>query len=195
MLIWKTSYDEIKSLDAGSFLSDKFKGETVPLFEDVVKWAKENNMKLNIELKPTGNETNFEESVSDVIKKYNFYDECVVTSQVYEVLENIKRCDKNIKTVYVMSLAYGDINKLTAADNFSIEASSVTRTLVNRVHKEGKELYAWTVNTKDSISNMVELNVDNIITDNITLAKEVIYSSKTSNLIEEYIKFVKGLLN
>ncbi len=193
--IWETDYDEIKLLDAGSFLSDKFKGEKVPLFEDVVKWAKENNMKLNIELKPTGNETDFEKYVSDIIKKYDFYDECVITSQVYEVLENIKKCDKNIKTVYVMSLAYGDINKLTAADNFSIEASSVTRTLVNRVHKEGKELYAWTVNTKDSISDMVDLNVDNIITDNITLAKEVIYSSKTSNLIEEYIKFVNGLLN
>ncbi len=193
--IWKTNYEEIKLLDAGSFLSDKFKGERVPLFEDVVKWAKENNMKLNIELKPTGNETDFEKYVSDIIKKYNFYDQCVITSQVYEVLENIKKCDKDINTVYVMSLAYGDINELKAADNFSIEASSVTKTLVSRVHKEGKELYAWTVNTQSSISKMVDLGVDNIITDDITLAKNVIYSSKTSNLIEEYIKFVNNLLS
>ncbi len=190
----QTTYDEIKLLDAGSFFSDKFKGEKVPLFEDVVKWAKENNMKLNIELKPTFNETDFEKDVSDIIKKYDFYDECVVTSQFYEVLENIKRYDKNIKTVYVMSLAYGDITKLTYADNFSIEASSVTKTLVSKVHREGKKLYAWTVNTNSSISNMVSLNVDNIITDNITLAKNIIYSSKTSNLIEEYIKFVNSLL-
>ena len=114
---------------------------------------------------------------------------------VYEVLENIKKCDKDINTVYVMSLAYGDINELKAADNFSIEASSVTKTLVSRVHKEGKELYAWTVNTQSSISKMVDLGVDNIITDDITLAKNVIYSSKTSNLIEEYIKFVNNLLS
>ena len=109
-------------------------------------------------------------------------------------MEEYKKCDKNIKTVYVMSLAYGDITKLIYADNFSIEASSVTKTLVSKVHKEGKKLYAWTVNTNSSISNMVALNVDNIITDNITLAKNIIYSSKTSNLIEEYIKFVNNLL-
>lgn len=106
-----------------------------------------------------------------------------------------KKCDKDIKTVYVVNLAYGDTNKLTAADNFNIETSSITRTFVNRVHKEGKALYAWTVNTKGSISNMVNLNLDNIITDNTILAKEVIYSSKTNNLVEEYIKFANGLLN
>ena len=37
---------------------------------------------------------------------------------------------------------------------------------------------------------MIKLKVDNIITDNIELAKETIYSSRTSNLINEYIEFI-----
>ena len=93
-----------------------------------------------------------------------------------------------------MSLAYGDITKLQAADSFSIEASSVTKKLVNKVHNEGKELYAWTVNTEDNIRKMIDLKVDNIITDNISLAKDIIYSSKTSNVIQEYIKWVNDVL-
>ena len=93
-----------------------------------------------------------------------------------------------------MSLAYGDITSLKAADNFSIEASSITKTLVNKVHNAGKQLYAWTVNTENSINAMIELNVDNIITDNITLAKDTIYSCKTSNIIQEYVKFINNLL-
>ena len=92
-----------------------------------------------------------------------------------------------------MSLAYGDITKLKSADNFSIEASSANKTLVNKVHNNGKDLYVWTVNTKKSISDMIELNVDNIITDNISLAKKTIYESKTSNIISEYIKVVNDL--
>ncbi len=190
---WEATYAEIKDLDAGSFFNEKFKDERIPLLEDVIKYAKENNIKLNIELKPTGNEKDFEKQVGELIKKYDLMNNVVVTSQVYEVLENFKVYDENIKTVYVMSLAYGDITNLTCADSFSIEASSVTRTLVNKIHNKGKEIYAWTVNTKESIQEMVDLNVDNIITDNIGLAKDVIYQSKTSNLINEYVKFVQEL--
>ena len=91
-----------------------------------------------------------------------------------------------------MSLAYGDILSLKYADSFSIEASSVTKSLVKKVHREGKELYAWTVNTEESIMEMINLKVDNIITDNITLAKDTIISSKQSDLISEYIKFIQS---
>ncbi len=112
---------------------------------------------------------------------------------MYEVLERVKEYDKNIETVYVMSLAYGDIAPLEAADNFSIEATSVTKKLVKRIHKKGKKLYAWTVNTEENIRKMIELNVDNIITDDVTLSKEIIDSSKNTNLIDKYVRFVERI--
>ena len=184
------NYNEIKELDAGSFFDKKFNYERIPLFSEVVKWAKENNMKLNVELKPTGREKDFEKAVIDIIKEYDYEDYCVLTSQVYSVLENSKKYDKNIKTVYVMSLAVGDVLLLDSADNFSVEASNVNKSLVTKVHNAGKELYVWTVNTEDNIKKMLDYNVDNIITDNITLAKDTIMESKTSNVIKEFIKFV-----
>ncbi len=190
---WEVTYDEIKNLDAGSHLDKKFKDERIPLLDDTIKWASENNMKLNIELKPTGYEKDFEKLVVDIIKKYHFEDNCVITSQVYNVLENVKKYESSIETVYVMSFAYGDILSLKDADNFSIEASSITESLVKKVHKEGKQIYVWTVNTKENINKMIDLKVDNIITDDITLAKDIIYKSKTSNLVNEYIKLVNNL--
>ena len=150
-------------------------------------------MKLNIELKPTGHEKEFEKQVVEIIKEKDFSEDCVITSQVYKVLENVKKADERVKTVYVMSLAYGKITDLKYADNFSVEASSANKKLVNRVHKEGKELYVWTINSKENIEKMIELNVDNIITDNITLAKDTIYASKTSNVINEYVKLVRQI--
>lgn len=41
---------------------------------------------------------------------------------------------------------------------------------------------------------MIDLKVDNIITDDISLTKDIIYSSKTSSLISEYIKWIDKLL-
>ena len=204
---WELTYEEVKNLNAANYFEERnFEvldsttleptfGDTerIPLLEEVIEFAKANNIKLNIELKPTGHETDFEKSVIDIINKLDFRDECVITSQVYEVLERVKKCDKNIETVYVMSLAYGDIAPLEAADNFSIEATSVTKKLVKRIHKKGKKLYAWTVNTEENIRKMIDLNVDNIITDDITLSKQIIEESKNTNLIDKYVRFIENI--
>ena len=181
-------YREIEKLDAGSFFNKKFKGEKMPLLSQVLEFAKEKNIRLNIELKPVGKEIDFEKQVVDLIKKYHFENRCVITSQVYNVLENVKKVDKSIKTVYVMSIAIGNITDAKYADAFSVEATNVNETLVNTVHNDGKELYAWTVNTEESINQMIDMNVDNIITDNIELGKDLVKKSKSSDLISEFIK-------
>ncbi len=185
---WEMTYEEIAALDAGSFFGEEFAGEKIPLLFEVVQFAKENGIKLNIELKPTGHETDFEQTVVDIIRQERMEESCVITSQVYEVLERVKTYDKSITTVYVTSLAYGEINSLTAADHFSVEATSATPDLIARVHNAGKQIYAWTVNTREGINRMIERNVDNIITDNIELAKQCVYASRYSNLLVEYMK-------
>ena len=185
------TYEEISKLDAGSFKGKKFKNERIPLLTEVLEYALENSIRLNIELKPTGHEIDFEKQVIDLIREYNMEDKCAVTSQVYEVLENIKKYDKNIKTVYVMSIAVGNITDLKYADAFSVEATNVNEALVNKVHNAGKELYDWTVNTEESINDMIDMNVDNIITDNIELGKEMVSYSKHSDIVTEFLKLLQ----
>ena len=190
---WELTYDEVAKLDAGSSFNSKYKNERIPLLEDIIIWANENNIKLNIELKPTGHETNFEQNVIDIIKEHDFEKKCVITSGTYSVLENTKKIDKDIKTVYVMSLAYGDILKFKYADGFSIEATNINKKLVKKIHKNKKEIFVWTVNKESSISKMVKLGVDNIITDDITYAKDVIKKSNDSDVITEYVKKVQSI--
>lgn len=187
---WELDYGEIRGMDVGSFFGASFAGEHAPLLSEAIAFAKENGIKLNIELKPTGHEQDFEKNVAGIIAAEGFREGCVITSQSYGVLERMKSCDSRIPTAYVMSIAYGDISLLTAADHFSIEATSVTEKLVSDVHNAGKELYAWTVNTEENIRRMAALNVDNIITDDVSLAKECIFLSKTSNAVEEYAKWL-----
>lgn len=188
---WEMTWEELSQADVGSFFGSEFAGERIPLLSEVIDFAKENNVRLNIEIKPTGHETDFEQSVVDLIREKNFEDYCVVTSQNYSVLERVKEYDEDIKTVYVMSLAYGNMNFFTAADAFSVESSNVTASLVSRVHNAGKEIYAWTVNTKNSINKMIDRNVDNIITDRVPLARQCIFDSDTSDLITEYVNFIR----
>ncbi len=186
--IIESNYSELASLDLGSYFSARFKDEKIPLLEDAIIFAKENNMKLNIEFKPTGKEKDLEKDVIELIKTYDMEDNCELASGSYYVLENIKEIDSNIKTIYVMSLAIGDITLLDKADIFSIEESNINRELVNKIHSEGKKIYAWTINDEDSIDRMILLGVDNIITDQVELTNQKINKSKKSSIISEFSK-------
>ena len=188
--VWEVNYDEIKTYDAGSFFSKEFAGEKIPILEEVIQFAKENNMRLNIELKPTGREENFEQNVLNIIEWNDFEGRCVITSQNYNVIENVENINPEIKTIYVMSIGIGDILKLDKADGYSLEATNITKKLVKKLHNNGKEVYAWTVNTEENINKMIDLNVDNIITDNIELGKELIEESKTTNILGIYMSLL-----
>ncbi len=189
--IWNVTYDEIAGLDAGQGFDGQYAGEHIPLLSQVLDFAGESDVRLNIELKPTGHEVDMEKDVVDAIRLAEMEDRCVVTSQSYRVLENVKAYDEDIVTVYVMRFLYGNISALSAADHFSVEAVSVTRSLVTRAHNAGKQLFVWTVNSRRSMEKMVELNVDNIITDDVDLAKQCVYESRYSDMMEEYIDLLQ----
>ncbi|MBQ3409342.1 MAG: glycerophosphoryl diester phosphodiesterase membrane domain-containing protein [Clostridia bacterium] len=188
------NYNELSQIDVGSHFDSKYKDERIPLLDDVIKFAKLNNIRLNIEIKPNGREMDFETKTINIIKSNGFEDMCVVTSQTYSVLKNIKEIDSNIKTVYVMSIAIGKITDLEYADCYSVEETNVTPNLVNIVHNEGKEIYVWTINTEESIGKMVDMNVDNIITDEILLGKKIVAKKKQGSMVIEFIDALQTFL-
>lgn len=190
---WEATEEDIKKLDGGSFKGEQFKGEHIPFLDEVVKWSKANDLKLNIEIKPTGHETNFEEQVIQIIKDNDYQDGCVVISLSYDVVKRVKEVDSSIKTVYITPLAIGDIGSLESADAFSIEASNIDDDLVRSIHNHGKVVYAWTVNTEESIRKMIDYNVDGIVTDDLTLGKKLALESKQSDLVTELLKLLEKL--
>ncbi len=190
---WNLTFDEIEQLDAGSFFSDTYAGEKIPSLEEVIELAKENYIRLNIEIKPSVYDKDIEKHVVDLVREMDFADSCVISSQMYSSLQKVKEYDPEISTLYVMSLAYGNINRLKAADSFSMEAGNATPSMVSRIHNAGKQIYVWTVNNRKTINRMIDLNVDNIITDRVSLVQECIYAGKTNDVISQYVKFLREL--
>lgn len=192
-MAWELDWEAISRLDAGSFFSPEYAGEPVPLLEEVLAFAKEEGVRLNIELKPSGHEKNLAGGVMDLVEEMGFEDQCVITSQSYEVISRVRERSDRVKTVYVMGLAYGAINALNAADAFSIRSTSISRSLVHDLHNRGHEVYAWTVDSRNNINRMINLGVDNIITNNVPLAIEIINNSRTNGLIVELLKMIRDL--
>lgn len=190
--IWEMTWDEARLLDVGSSFSPVFAGTPIPTLDEVLAFAEEEHLRLNIELKPTGHETELEQQVSELIRAHNMERRCVVTSQKYDTLQRLKKFDPELTTVYVMSVAYGRITDLQYADEFSVRYNFVTQELVSSVHQAGKRIRVWTVNSQSVMDRMIRLDVDDLITDRPALAVERVARSRTSNLVDELTRRLLG---
>ena len=180
---------EVKRLDAGYWYSEEYKGEKVPTLEEVLQLAK-GKIKLNIEIKTADNSDEVAKKVVKLIQKYSMQDSCVITSFDYSALQAVRSYDEDIEVGYILSVAYGKFYEIDDVDFFSVNASFLTKRVVDAIHNSGKQVYAWTVNNDASIKNLTNKGVDNIITDKPVTAREVIYSRDTSETLINMIKYV-----
>lgn len=68
--IWDITYQEALAYDYGVWFSKKFKGTKIPLFEDVLKFAKQNGIKLKIDNKYQGFSCEQKNIFFDLLKPY-----------------------------------------------------------------------------------------------------------------------------
>ncbi|WP_053983064.1 glycerophosphodiester phosphodiesterase [Niameybacter massiliensis] len=167
--VWESTYEEVKTYDAGSSFNPHYVGEQIPKLEDAIVYAKD-KIDLMIELKLTGYEEGLEEKVVELIEKYKLTDQCMIVSMNYDVLTKVKAMNPAIKTGYITAVAYGDFEELDGVDAYSIEASFATEFLVRTLKSRGKEVFVWTLNNEKPMLDMIKLGVDGIITDNPDLA-------------------------
>jgi glycerophosphoryl diester phosphodiesterase len=186
--IWNVNYEDIAEVDVGNWFSEEFEGTTIPTLEEVMEVAK-GRLKLNIEIKLTGHENNLEENVVRIIEEYGMEEDCVVTSFQAKALKKVKKANSEIKTGYILHVAYGDFSGVDYADALSVNYSFATETLIDEAHSAGKEVYVWTVNTADAINEMINNGADMIITDDPVLVRETILSYETNPQVVKLIKY------
>ena len=170
--VWEMTYQEISQLDAGSSFGEDFKGEKIPTLEEVLKFCY-GRLDLNIEIKYNGKNKGIVQRVIQVIRENHFEEHCVVTSMNYRFLEEIKETAPEIRTGYIMTMSYGSVSQVAAADFFSVRYDYITEGFVREAHALGKEVHAWTVNYRGNIKRMLDMGVDNIITDDPALVRRV----------------------
>lgn len=189
--IWNVTYDEIKDLDAGSYFGDEeeFAQCYIPTLREVIEHTK-GKIKLNIEIKLSDNEPHLVRKVAELIDEYELWDDCYVTSMNYDALKQIKKINSNIKTGYVLTLAYGSFYNLDYCDAFSINAAYVNKNIVDAIHNRGKKIFVWTVNSESKAEEMTALGVDALITDNPVMGREVVYSKYSNPLFTNVLNYV-----
>lgn len=180
--LWDVNYEEIADLEVQGDFSEAYRGTHIATLDEVIKqfrWL----IRLNIELKPHDDPADLAARVVKIIEDNYAVDSCVISSLDAQALQEVKKLNPKIKTAYVMSVAYGNVTDLDFADILCVEVTFLTENLVEEAHAKGKEVYTWTVNSRESMQKALAYKVDNIITDDPLLAQSVIAEYKSNPLL------------
>jgi glycerophosphoryl diester phosphodiesterase len=175
---------QLKSLDAGSFFSEKYKGEQIPTLEEVFE-AVGNRTFINVEL------TNYDtprdhlvESVCQLVKSFNLQKRILFSSFLGL---NLTRASRYLPEVPRGLLAVnGWLGAWARSFGFMFgkysalhpNLNDVTPQQVQRVHRLNRRVHVWTVNAADDMKRLLHWGVDGIFTDDPRLALQVMADSK-----------------
>jgi glycerophosphoryl diester phosphodiesterase len=170
--VWELTYDEIRAIPIGGSAAPEFRGEVTPSFDALLAEAK-GRIKVNIELKYYGDhQPGLAPKVVEAVAKQGMLDQVVIQCLEYEPLLEVRRLAPSVPIGYLLSFNAREPSRLEV-DFLSVEQNRLDRAFIQRAHRRGQQVYAWTVNTAEDIQRVVDLDVDGLITDQSALARQI----------------------
>jgi glycerophosphoryl diester phosphodiesterase len=166
------NHHELRDIDVGSWFAPEFSSERVPTLQEIIDISR-GRIKLNIELKYTWSDPTLAEKVGNIVRRNKFAAHSVVSSLNFNALTKITKHFSELTTGFIVFQAIGNLSRMDA-DFLSVSAARVTPRLVRDAHRRGTKVHVWTVNDPGNALSMIEMGVDNIITDEPTIIRSLL---------------------
>ncbi len=176
------TWNELSQLDAGSFFSSEFADQTIPHLRDVAR-THGRDAHINIEMKSPKNSPGIEQVLADELTNQRIWQRLVarnlivVSSFDASALRTFHELAPNIPLLQIGDIPVTDI-ELASWTEFTTGVVTDYRAIdtvdVERVHNSGLTLSVYTVNSPDSMQQMISAGVDAIITDFPAVLRNVI---------------------
>ncbi len=167
------TFEQLRSLDAGSWKGAQFAGEQIPTFEEILD-RYHGKVGILIELKAPELYPGIEEQVAEALKERNLdkpqNEKIIIQSFNFE---SMKKMDQLLPKVPIGVLTSNRAHTTpealqefaTYADWFNPSYGIVTEELVNQVHSLDMQIGSWTVRSQEAADFLFEMGVDAIISD------------------------------
>jgi len=183
--IWDATMADLESIDIGSHKDPAFHAERVPTLAELLTVCK-GKTKVVIELKYYGHDKDLEQRVLNIVNGNDMSSDVMYMSLNINAVNKIKQLDPNCRVGLLLSVLGGKIQD-TKADFLAVNAMFVNRSFIQRAHASGKEVYVWTINDAVTMSRMIGIGVDGLITDKPDLARRVLAERSTLNPAERLL--------
>lgn len=169
-LVKDMTLEQIKQLDAAE-------GEKIPTLQELISIA-QNKIGLQIEIKAT----NLLEKLLKLLKEENLLDSPIVSSFMIDELLKLKLLEPSLKVGLLVpeelrkpNLIKRKILKIAKNNFYSLHPyySNTNKEIVDFAHDHGLKVIVWTVNNRENIERLIDIGVDGIITDDISLVNDI----------------------
>lgn len=174
LLVAETNYSELSKLDAGSYKSPEYRGEKIPLLEDILDCLPD-DINIYIEVKETIRIIPYLKLLLD---KHPRKQQFRIIAFDIETISEAKKQMASIPCYYLKSSIskeqYGSfVDELIkrGLDGADLHHSTITPRLVKKLKRAGLPCLAWTVNTEDEAHSLIKMGVVGITTDRPGLLK------------------------
>jgi glycerophosphoryl diester phosphodiesterase len=183
--VWETSMAEIRDIDIGSWFDPVFSEQRAPTLQEVLELAR-GRVNVVIELKYYGHDQKLEKRVVDIVEATDMVGSTAIMSLKYDALLKIRKLRPDWHTGLLSAKAIGDTANLDI-DFMAVEKGMARGGFIRRMHQAGKKVFVWTVNDPVSMSRLMSLGVDGIITDEPELARKVLDQRRDLNIAERLL--------
>ena len=183
--VWDGTLEQLKEIDIGSWFDPEFSAERVPTLAEVLEEAR-GKAQVMIELKYYGHDQQLEQRVVDIVEQANMVSDVAIMSLKYDGIQKVRTLRPDWVVGLLSAKAIGDTAKLDV--NFlAVNMAMATPRFISNAQSAGKQLFVWTVNDQVSMSRMMSLGVDGIITDEPELAREVLAERAEMSSVERLL--------
>jgi glycerophosphoryl diester phosphodiesterase len=167
------TFEQIRSLDAGSWKGEQFTGEKIPTFDEILD-RYHGKTGILIELKSPELYPGIEGQVAQKLKERNLdkpqNEKIIIQSFNFESMKITNNLLPKVPIgVLTSNRAHTTEQALkefaTYADYFNPSYGIVSKELVDQVHSLGMKIQSWTVRSHEAAQFLLDMNVDGIITD------------------------------
>lgn len=167
------TFEELRSLDFGSYFSADFKGVTLPTVEELFGVVKDMTL-INIEIKAPQVKNDLVKRTVEEIYNFGLQDKVIVSCFEPECLREAKELAPELDTALlyetgdlgneIMSFGVANYCKQLKVRAAHPEHILVTKELVEDLHSNNLKVNPWTVNDEEAIIRLADWGCDALIT-------------------------------
>jgi glycerophosphoryl diester phosphodiesterase len=158
---------DLRKLDAGSWFGSEFAGERIPTLEEILEFAKKNDVVFYLELKPGGS-WGGEHALIGALRESGEIARTVIISFDAGILATARQIEPTLMTGLLYEGQIADpLDKAMeiGARQLAVRGDLVTPWLLGEAHRRDLQVVCWTVNQPAHMRLLIAAGVDGIMSD------------------------------
>lgn len=162
----KLTYEELSKFYVEKLIDGILVREKIPTLNEVLLELKDENITIIIDIKIPDSRKNevIAEQIVDLVNEYELKDRVYVQSFDYNVLQEVRQRDSEMKIGQILFVYAGNLRNLDV-DFYTVRQTMLSERLVRNARNLDREVWVWTVNIDRNINEVLKYDIHGIITD------------------------------